>query len=109
MDNKLSAGEFEEASVDWKLPEKNEDSSEVQLFTIETDEPHALDKFLKLFGAHLVTCERGSKFQRLNDETYVIWTKVNSPYVYQMVLANETVGRNCQPFDMGEEENDNWK
>ncbi|MEE8308578.1 MAG: hypothetical protein V3R81_15020, partial [Gammaproteobacteria bacterium] len=63
-------------------------------------------EFLKLFGAHLVTCERGSKFQQLADEAYVIWTRVNGPYVYQMVLANETVGRNCQPFDLGGEEDD---
>ena len=104
MTKKLLAKEFEEASKDWELPEKHNDVDEVQLFTIETDDPEALNKFLELFGACLLKCEGETKFQQLADESFVIWTQTNGPYVYQMVLANETVGQNCRPVDLNEEE-----
>lgn len=104
LTNKLSAEEFERASKDWELPEKHNDTDEIQLFTIETDDPEALDEFLKLFGAHLLKCKGGTKFQQLADESFVIWTRTNGPYVHQMILSNETVGRNCRPLDLNEEE-----
>ena len=104
MTEKLLAKELEEATKNWKLPEKHGDAEEIQLFTIETDDPEALNKFLGLFGACLLKCEGDTKFQQTADESFVIWTQTNGPYVYQMVLANETVGQNCRPFDPNEEE-----
>lgn len=101
MTEKLLAKEFEEASENWKLPEKHGDADEIQLFTIETDDPEALNKFLELFNARLMRYDNGEFQQEGLD--FLIYTKTNGPYVYQMVLANETVGQNCRPFDPNEE------
>lgn len=81
------------------LPEKHDELEEVQLFSVESADPDALDAFLKLFGAYLVRQDNG-EFARL-DTAYIIYTVTNGPYIYQMVMEND-LGQNIKTLEFKE-------
>lgn len=109
MTDKSLAEKFEEASKGWVLPAKNDEGSEVQYFTVETDDPQALDDFLKLFGgprgegeerefaSYLVTDEYGDFAQIAN--AFVVYTKVNGPYIHQMISQHDLC-RSIKPLEV---------
>jgi hypothetical protein len=109
MTDKLTADEFEEASKGWKLPEKHDDADEVSFYTVETDDPQALDDFLRLFaGQPKEPGERPESNSFLikdddgfvkTDGKFVIYTKTNGPYIYMMVNGHD-LGGNITPLEV---------
>lgn len=100
MSNTLSVEDFQHGiSSGLNLPEKHDNTEEVQLFSVESPDPDALDNFLKLFGAYLVRRDDG-EFARL-DTAYIIYTVTNGPYIYQMVMENG-LGQNIKTLEFKE-------